>query len=158
MIISPLLNTYLMHSISVYTYMIISLPPQASCKSNPGKHHTISQEIKMEEQPKSKGKEKPTTQRRNKSINSAGCITSSETTASSSSASSKHKRDSLTPSSPSRSPRPRKPRRARIPLPVTTTTVLRSRRKNASPAAAAAAAAAVMTATAPPLTTATTNS
>ncbi len=91
-----------MHSISVYTYMIISLPPQASCKSNPGKHHTISQEIKMEEQPKSKGKEKPTTQRRNKSINSAGCITSSETTASSSSASSKHKRDSLTPSSPSK--------------------------------------------------------
>ena len=91
-----------MHSISAYAYVIISLPPQASHKSNPGKHHTISQEIEMEEQLKSKGKEKPTTQHRNKSINSARHIASLETTASSSSASSKCKRDSPTPSSPSK--------------------------------------------------------
>src|SRR5690606_2393667 len=94
-----------MHSITVYTYMIIFLPLQASHKSNPSKHHksdTISQEFKMEEQPKSKGKEKPTTHHRNKSINSARHITSSETTASSSSGSSKCKRDSPTPSSPSK--------------------------------------------------------
>ncbi len=94
-----------MHSITAYTYTIIFLPLQASHKSNPGKHHksnTISQEIKMEEQPKSKGKEKPTTHHRNKSIDSAGHIASSETTASSSSSSSKCKRDSPTPSSPSK--------------------------------------------------------
>lgn len=53
-----------MHSITAYMYAIIFLPLQASHKSNPSKHHksdTISQEFEMEEQPKSKGKEKPTT-------------------------------------------------------------------------------------------------
>jgi len=58
-----------MHFITVYAYMIIFLPLQASCKSDPGKHHksdTISQELEMEEQLKSKGKEKPTTHCRSK--------------------------------------------------------------------------------------------
>ncbi|KIC71147.1 hypothetical protein DB41_CG00020, partial [Neochlamydia sp. TUME1] len=55
-------------------YTIIFLPLQASHKSDPGKHHksdTISQELEMEEQLKSKGKEKPTTHCRNKSIDSS---------------------------------------------------------------------------------------
>ena len=94
-----------MHFITAYAYAIIFLPLQASCKSDPGKHHksnSISHELEMEEQLKSKGKEKLTTDSRNKSINSSKRIASSETTASSSSGSSKCKRDSLTHPSPSK--------------------------------------------------------
>jgi hypothetical protein len=93
-----------MHFITVYVYMIIFQPLQASCKYDPGKHHksnSISQELEMEEQLKSKGKEKLTTHCRNKSIDSSKCIASLETTASSSSGASKHKRDSPTHPSPS---------------------------------------------------------
>ena len=92
-----------MHYIAAYKYMIIFLLLQASCKSNPGKHHksdTISQESEMVEQLKSKGKEKPDC--RNKSVDSSKCIASLETTAASSSGSSKHKRDSPTRPSPSK--------------------------------------------------------
>ena len=94
-----------MHFIAVYVYAIIFLLLQASCKSDPGKCHksdSISQELEMEEQLKSKGKEKLTTDCRNKSIDSSKCIASSETIASSSSSSSKCKRDSLTCPSPSK--------------------------------------------------------
>jgi hypothetical protein len=141
-----------MHYITAYMYVITFLPLQASHKSDPGKcckSDTISQESELEEQPKSKGKEKPTTDCRNKSINS----------------SQKAWRQLLLhplapPSTretaqhvhlPPRLPRPRKPRRARTPE-ATTTTAMRRRQKHPSPAAAA------MTATAPHLMTATTNS
>lgn len=92
-----------MHYIAVYVYVIIFLLLQASCKSDPGKHHksdTISQESEMAEQLKSKGKEKPDC--RNKSVDGSKCIASLETTAASSSGSSKCKRDSLTCPSPSK--------------------------------------------------------
>jgi hypothetical protein len=94
-----------MHFFAVYVYVIIFLLLQASCRSDPGRQHksdTVSQELEMEEQLKSKGKEKPTKDCRNKSIDSFKHITSLETTASSSSGSSKHKRDSLTCLSPSK--------------------------------------------------------